>query len=64
MAYKVEIDADKCIGCGACVAACEASFEMQGDKAIVKTPEVDDIGCCQEAADGCPVECIKVTEMN
>ena len=63
MAFKIEINADECIGCGACVAACEANFEMDGDKAKVKNAEVKESGCSQEAADGCPVNCIKVTKI-
>ncbi len=63
MAFKIEINADACIGCGACVAACADNFEMDGDKAIVKNAEVGEIGTNQEAADGCPVTCIKVTEL-
>ena len=63
MPFKIEVVADECIGCGACVAACEAGFDMDGDKAIAKNPEVDAITCEQEAADGCPVTCIKITEI-
>ena len=63
MAYKIEIDADACIGCGACVAACEENFDMDGDKAIAKNAEVEEIGKNQDAADGCPVDCIKITEI-
>ena len=62
MAYKVEIDTDTCIGCGACTATCPDNFEMDGDKAKVKSAVLKDIGCSQEAADGCPVSCIKVTK--
>ena len=61
MAFKVEVDADACIGCGACVAACADNFDMEGDKAIVKNAEIEEIGSNQDAADGCPVSCIKVT---
>jgi len=63
MPFKIEIDADACIGCGACVGACEDNFDMDGDKATVKESEVDEIGCNQDAADNCPVSCIKVTEI-
>ncbi len=63
MAFKIEIVADECIGCGACVAACADCYEMEGDKAVAKQSEVEEVGCAQEAADGCPVSCIKVTEI-
>ena len=59
MTYKINIDKEKCIGCGACTAQCD-NFEMKGDKAVVKKKEVDEIGCNQEAADICPVEAIIV----
>ncbi len=60
--YKVEVDEEKCIGCGACVAQCD-NFEMNGDKAVPKEAEVDDISCNKDAEDACPVQAIKVTEM-
>jgi len=60
--YKIEVDAEKCIGCGACTAQCD-NFEMNGDKAAPKTAEVEDIGCNKEGADVCPVDAIKITEM-
>jgi ferredoxin len=63
MSYKVEIGESECIGCGACVATCPECFEMGGDKAKVKKKELKDIGCAQDAADGCPVSCIKVTKL-
>ena len=61
MAFKKEVDKETCIGCGACVAACN-NFELEEGKASVKESEVDDIGCNQEAADVCPVQAIKVVK--
>ena len=65
--YKVEIDVEQCTGCGACTASCPEGFEMFDDdkgspKAKVKTPDVDDIGCCMDAAQVCPVNCIHIVE--
>jgi len=60
--FKIEVDNDKCIGCGACTAQCD-NFEMTGDKAVPKQAEVDDIGCNKEAADVCPVDAIIINEM-
>lgn len=58
MVYKIKVE-DSCIGCGACVSACD-NFEMKDGKSIVKKAEVKEIGCNQEAADICPVQCIKI----
>lgn len=60
--YKIGVDKEKCIGCGACAAQCD-NFELDGDKAKEKESEVDDIGCNQDAADACPVEAIKITKL-
>ncbi len=61
--YKITQDHDTCIGCGACVASCPDNWELGDDgKASPKQTEVDDIGCNQAAADGCPVNCIKIEE--
>ncbi|MFH2027699.1 MAG: ferredoxin [Nanoarchaeota archaeon] len=60
--YKVEVDKDSCIGCGACT-SCD-NFEISDDnKASPKEKEVEDIGCNQEAADICPVDAIKITKV-
>ena len=60
--YEIKIDQEKCISCGTCEAVCPDFFEMKGDdnKAHVKKVEVDDLGCAQEGADACPVQCIKI----
>ncbi len=57
--FKIDVDKEACIGCGACVAQCD-NFELDGDKVKAKKTVVDDIGCNKEAADICPVECIRV----
>ena len=56
---KVSVDKKACIGCGACEATCPAVFVIQDGKATVKTPSTSD-PCAQEAADGCPVQAIKI----
>jgi len=57
---KITIDQDKCIGCGACSAACPASFEMKDGKARMKSSSVDKLTCENDAAAGCPVDAIVV----
>ncbi|HOB74385.1 MAG TPA: ferredoxin [Phycisphaerae bacterium] len=65
---KVEIEAGECISCEACVAECDAVFEMGDDAAVVKAeaqnPEflaahTDGIKAAVEA---CPSSAIKVEE--
>jgi ferredoxin len=60
MAYQVVVDKDECIGCGNCASICDANFEMKDGKAHVKQAKVTELGCSQEAADACPVQCIKI----
>jgi len=59
--YKIEVDKDTCIGCGACTVACD-NFILDGDKAKSVKAEVDELGTNQEAADSCPVSAIKITK--
>lgn len=54
------VDRNKCIGCGACAAVCDAVFELKDGKAQVKKgQEKSKIPCVKEAAEGCPVGAIK-----
>ena len=60
--FKIEQERDKCIGCGSCAAICD-NWEMQKDnKSSPKETELEEIGCNQEAARACPVQCIHITE--
>ncbi len=61
--YKIEIDKEKCIGCGNCAAVCPASFEMKEGKAVPKRKEVENITCEDEAAKSCPVEAITIKKV-
>jgi ferredoxin len=66
--YKIEIDVEQCTGCAACNACCPENFEMENDekgvpKAKVKKAEVDELSCCMDAAQVCPVNCIHITEI-
>ena len=64
--YKIELDVEQCTGCAACNASCPDSFEIIDDKGMpkakIKTPNIDDMGCCMDAAQVCPVNCIHIIE--
>jgi len=64
MTYKIELNQEECIACGACVGTCPKFFEMdeETNKAKPKHAETEELGCAQEAADNCPVECIHITK--
>lgn len=62
MAVKIKHDRNKCIGCGACAAVCPGNWVMEGDKSKPKKTSVEKAGCNQQAADACPVQCIKLTK--
>ena len=57
---KVRVDAELCVGCGLCVNTSPEVFEMNDDKAIVKSETVpaNEGESCQQARDECPVEAI------
>ena len=52
----VNVDKEKCIGCGACVATCSEGFEMKDGKAHT----IKEMPCSKEAEAGCPVGAIRV----
>ena len=60
MAHKIIVDQEKCIGCGACVAACPSSFEMKEGKAFAKKAEVEELTCEKDAESVCPVNAISI----
>ncbi len=63
MAFRIEVDREKCTGCRACVAVCPGSFEMKGGKSSPKKPRVERLTCEKEAEAGCPVQAIRVSRV-
>lgn len=62
---KATIDQEACIGCGACVALCDAIFRLNdelGKAEVIEGADCAAAGCCQEAAESCPVAAITVQE--
>ena len=61
MAFWVEVDPGKCIGCLACTRChnfvCGNDFKAQAVRS-----EVEEIGCNQEAAAICPVGAILISD--
>tara|TARA_Y100000310_G_C20584152_1_gene764551 strand:- start:886 stop:1137 length:252 start_codon:yes stop_codon:yes gene_type:complete len=67
--YKIEYTKEECIGCAACTSQCPENWEMvensEGFKAKPKKWIIneDEYDTNQEAADICPVECIKLEKV-
>ena len=57
---KPVVDAELCIGCGACVGVCAEVFEMKDDKAIVIGADKCSTCNCEEAVSSCPVDAISM----
>ena len=61
---KIEIDKEKCLGCGLCVGLCPEVFELKENKSFVK----DDIDVekneadIKNAEDSCPAQAINILE--
>ncbi|CAD6493054.1 MAG: 4Fe-4S single cluster domain of Ferredoxin I [Candidatus Argoarchaeum ethanivorans] len=51
----VQIDTNKCTGCGVCVKICPDGFEVKEKKAVLKNSGAE---CIDEAAAACPVGAI------
>lgn len=62
MPYKIKIDQEKCISCGACESICPDSFVMKEDgKAYAKKSEIKKLSCEKDAESSCPVNAIKIS---
>lgn len=56
----IKQDYEACIGCGSCVAVCPDNWDLAEGKAKPKRTVLKEVGCNEEAAGVCPVQCIKV----
>lgn len=69
--YKVEINREECIGCGACAAVAAEHWEMDDEgKSVIKGTtenekeiEEKDLDANKEAAEACPVNVIHITNL-
>ena len=56
----VKVDAEKCIGCGACVSFCPDVFEMNDDGKAVVIAQKSDSCDIEDSPSVCPVGAITV----
>ncbi|MFP3866689.1 MAG: ATP-binding protein [Desulfobacteraceae bacterium] len=62
MAWRVEVDEEKCEGCEECVNVCPSGvLELQNEKAVVVAEE-ECLGC-ESCIEVCPTGAITVTEV-
>ena len=58
---SININKDKCIGCGRCTELCPNTFKLnnEGKSEVISK---NDLNCAMKASDQCPVEAIMVNE--
>lgn len=62
MAYKPEVDEEKCIGCGNCVEVCPVDvYEIQDGKSVPINAE-ECLGC-ESCLEACEEDAITLTEI-
>lgn len=58
---KIEVDRNKCIGCGTCAALAPEVFELdENNKSRVKNANGEKLETIKLAADSCPTKAIKI----
>jgi len=62
MAYKPEVDSEKCVGCGECVEICPVEvYELQNEKSVV-VKEEECLGC-ESCVEVCEQKAINVSDV-
>lgn len=62
MAYKLEVNVEKCVGCGECVEICPVDvYELQDEKSV--PVNADECVGCEICIEVCEYEAITVTEI-
>ena len=59
---RIEIDIERCIGCGACVNACPVSLFKIVDEKTKIVGNVDDCILCKACETSCPAGVITICE--
>ena len=62
--FFVNIDIDKCTGCGACINLCVVhAFRLDSSTGKIDPYNAGECVGCMGCVEICPVRCIQVTEM-
>ena len=62
MAYQVEVDEEKCVGCGECAEICPVDvYQIQNEKSVIVNGE-ECLGC-ESCIEVCEHEAITVSEI-
>jgi ferredoxin len=58
------VDQDLCIGCGRCEETCPGVFQVGDDglSHVLASDRCIEAGCCEDAADECPVDAISLVD--
>ncbi len=61
MSWNVQVDSDKCTGCGECVDICPVEvYELEGGKSAPVNPE-ECLGC-ESCVEVCETRAVSITE--